>query len=95
VSILGQAKYGNYFCVYQGCSVGSDEEGVFPEIGEHVILYAGASVIGHSKIGDNVVIGDNAMILNRDIPANKVILGGHKHLDMRENTKHVRERQLT
>ena len=75
--------------------MGSDEEGVFPEIGEHVILYAGASVIGHSKIGDNVVIGDNAMILNRDIPANKVILGGHKHLDMRENTKHVRERQLT
>jgi len=93
-TILGQAKYGNYFCVYQGCSVGSDENGIFPEIGEHVILYAGASVIGNSKIGDNVVIGATAMILNRDIPANKVILGGHKHLNMRDNIRHVRERRF-
>jgi len=38
---------------------------------EHVILYAGASVIGHSKIGAN------SMILNRDIPANKIILVGY------------------
>lgn len=94
-TILGHAKYGNYFCVYQGCSVGSDEDGVFPEIGEHVILYAGASVIGRSKIGSNVVIGANAMILNRDIPDNKVILGGCSHLNMRDNTRHVRERRFS
>lgn len=94
-TILGHAKYGNYFCVYQGCSVGSDEDGVFPEIGEHVILYAGASVIGHSKIGNNVVIGANAMILNRDIPDNKVILGGYSRLNMRDNTRHVRERRFS
>lgn len=93
-TILGHAKYGNYFCVYQGCSVGSDEDGVYPEIGEHVILYAGASVIGHSKIGDNVVIGANAMILNRDIPANKVILAGYQRLNMRDNNKHVLARQF-
>ena len=94
-TILGHAKYGNYFCVYQGCSVGSDEDGIFPEIGEHVILYAGASVIGHSKIGDNVVIGANSMILNRDIPANKVILAGYQRLNMRDNTTHVRKRRFT
>lgn len=94
-TILGHAKYGNYFCVYQGCSVGSDENGAFPEIGEHAILYAGASVIGRSKIGNNVVIGANAMILNRDIPDNKVILGGCSHLNMRDNTKHVRERRFS
>lgn len=94
-TILGHAKYGNYFCVYQGCSVGSDEDGVFPEIGEHVILYAGASVIGRSKIGNNVVIGASAMILNRDIPDNKVILGGCSHLNMRDNTRHVRERRFS
>lgn len=94
-TILGHARYGNYFCVYQGCSVGSDEDGVFPEIGEHVILYAGASVIGHSKIGNNVVIGAGAMVLNRDIPANKVVLGGSREVDMRDNNRHVRERQFS
>lgn len=93
-TILGQAKYGNYFCVYQGCSVGSDEDGIFPEIGENVILYAGASIIGHSKIGDNVVIGANSMILHRDIPANKVILAGYQRLNMRDNTIHARERRF-
>jgi serine O-acetyltransferase len=93
-TILGQAKYGNYFCVYQGCSVGCDEDGVFPEIGEHVVLYAGASVIGHSKIGNNVVIGANSMVLNRDIPANKVILAGYQRLNMCDNTKHVLERRF-
>lgn len=93
-TILGHARYGNYFCVYQGCSVGSDEKGVFPEIGEHVILYAGASVIGNSKIGDNVVIGANAMVLNHDVPANKVVLGNHQSLNLRDNSRHVRERRF-
>lgn len=93
-TILGHAKYGNYFCVYQGCSVGSDEEGIYPEIGEHVVLYAGASVIGRSKIGDNVVIGANTMVLNRDIAPNKVVLGGLQRLNIRDNGKHVLERRF-
>lgn len=93
-TILGHAKYGNYFCVYQGCSVGSDEDGIYPEIGDHVVLYAGASVIGHSKIGDNVVIGANTMVLNRDIAANKVVLGGLQRLNMRDNAKHVLARRF-
>lgn len=93
-TILGHAEYGNYFCVYQGCSVGSDEDGVFPRIGEHVILYAGASVIGDSKVGDNVVVGANAMVLNHDVPANKIVLGGNQHLVIRDNTRHVLERRF-
>lgn len=93
-TVLGHAKYGNYFCVYQGCSVGCDEDGIFPEIGEYVILYAGSSVIGRSKIGDNVVVGANTMILNQDVPANKIILGRSHQFDMRDNNKHVRDRQF-
>lgn len=92
-TILGQAKYGNYFCVYQGCSVGCDEQGVFPVIGEHVVLYAGASVIGRSNIGCNVVISANTMILNRDIPNDKLVLGTQR-LEIRANTRHVLERRF-
>lgn len=94
-TVLGHAKYGNYFCVYQGCSVGSGEDGVFPEIGEHVVLYAGASVIGRSKIGNNVVIGANAMVLNRDIPANKVVRGRSVPQELHDNSRHVRDRQFS
>lgn len=93
-TILGQATYGNFFCVYQGCSVGSDENGVFPVFGEHVILYAGATVIGRSTIGDNVVIGATALIVNQDVPDNMVVLAASQQPDMRENTKHVLERRF-
>jgi serine O-acetyltransferase len=93
-TILGQAKYGNYFCVHQGCSVGSDEDGNFPEIGNDVVLYTGASVIGRSKIGNNVVIGAMALVLNRDIPDNKVVRSGSGDLAFGENTKHVRDRRF-
>ncbi len=94
-TILGHADYGNYFCVYQGCSVGSDEDGTFPVIGDHVVLYAGASVIGLSKLGSNVVIGANSMILNHDIPDNKVVIGGLQRLNIRDNKWHVRERRFS
>lgn len=93
-TILGQARYGNYFCVYQGCSVGSDEDGSFPVIGDHVVLYAGASVIGRSRIGNNVVIGAKTLILNHDIPDEKIVMGGYQHLNIHDNRKHVRERRF-
>jgi serine O-acetyltransferase len=93
-TVLGHAKYGNFFCVYQGCSVGSDEDRVFPELGDHVVLYAGASVIGRSRIGNNVVIGAHSLILNTDIPDNKVVLAGYQRLNIRDNPRHVRERRF-
>lgn len=92
-TILGQATYGNYFCIYQGCSVGCDEDGVFPVIGEHVVLYAGASVIGRCKIGDNVVIGANTMILHQDVPSNKIVFSKPK-LETRNNQISVLDRRF-
>lgn len=93
-TVLGHAKYGNYFCVYQGCSVGSDEHDSYPEIGDHVVLYAGSSVIGRSRVGNNVVIGAMALVLNQDIPDNKAVLGGSGKINIRDNTRHVRERRF-
>ena len=92
-TILGQATYGNYFCVYQGCSVGCDEQGIFPVIGEHVVLYAGASVIGRSHIGNNVVISANTMVLNQDICNNKLVFT-QPQLEIRDNKRHVIERRF-
>lgn len=72
-TILGHAKYGNHFCVYQGCSVGSDEQGQFPSFGDGVILYAGARVIGPSRVGNNVVIGAGSLVMGRDIPDDSLV----------------------
>ena len=93
-TILGHAKYGNFFCVYQGCSIGSGEDDVFPELGDYVVLYAGSSVIGRSKVGSNVVVGTMALVLDRDIPDNKVVRGGAGEVVILDNARHVRERRF-
>lgn len=93
-TVLGHAKYGNYFSVYQGCTVGSGEDGVYPEIGDYVVLYAKASVIGHSKIGSNVVIGTSAVIINKNISSDKVVLSASEKLSIRDNPRHVLERRF-
>lgn len=94
-TVLGHAKYGNYFCAYQGCSVGSDEDGVYPVLGDYVILYAGASVIGHSRVGSNVVIGAGAMVIGRDIPDNKLVVVGDRSVRVSASNRHVRERRFS
>lgn len=43
-------------------------------IGNNVLLFAGAKIIGNVKIGDNVVIGVNAVVTH-DIPDNAVAVG--------------------
>ncbi len=45
-----------------------------PEIGDNVIICAGAIIIGKVKIGDNSLIGAGAVVLS-DIPSNSVAVG--------------------
>lgn len=40
------------------------------------------------------MIGAMALVLNRDIPDDKVVLGGVGNLDIRDNTRHVKERRF-
>jgi serine O-acetyltransferase len=93
-TVLGHARYGNYFCAYQNCTVGSDEPGNTPEFSEGVVMYAGATVIGRSKIGANVVFGANAFVIDRDIPDNSIVMGAHPRLRVMPNHKHVLDRRF-
>lgn len=49
-------------------------DGGAPIIGNHVLIGAGAVILGNIKIGDNVNIGANAVVL-RDIPDNSIAVG--------------------
>lgn len=59
--------------IYQQVTLGQSR-GVFPSLGDGVIVYAGAKITGGVHIGDNAVIGANAVV-TKDVPAN-VIVGG-------------------
>lgn len=45
-----------------------------PTIGNNVTIYAGAKVFGKITIGDDVVIGANAVV-TKDIPSHSMVAG--------------------
>ncbi|WP_278812302.1 serine O-acetyltransferase [Leyella stercorea] len=60
--------------IYQGCTIGGIHGKGAPVLGDGVVMYAGAKVVGKIKIGNNVVIGANAVVVE-DIPDNAVVVG--------------------
>jgi serine O-acetyltransferase len=69
-------------CIFHGVTLGdrgsewvnSDREDGHPRVGREVMFGAGAKVLGPITIGDNCVIGANAVVLS-DVPANSVAAG--------------------
>ena len=77
-SVLGRAKYGDYFFVYQGTTVGGNRSHgtlQYPVIGDNVILYANATVLGSTHIGNNVVVSAGTYLINEEIPDNCIVFG--------------------
>lgn len=74
--VLGAQMIGENFNVFAGAGCGgvSPENRNQPIIGNDVFLYAGAKVLGDITIGDNVVIGANAVVL-QSVPANCMAVG--------------------
>lgn len=85
-SVLGRAVYGDYFFVYQGTTVGGNRKKgklLYPKIGNNVILYADASVLGDAHIGNNVVVSAGSCIINEDVPDNCIVFGKSPNLEFK------------
>tara|TARA_Y100000591_G_scaffold331191_1_gene364313 strand:+ start:3075 stop:3710 length:636 start_codon:yes stop_codon:yes gene_type:complete len=85
-TVLGRAKYDDYFVAYQNCTVGSNKN-IFPKIGKYVTMRPGSKIIGNSKIGNNCDIGINAVVLDQNIKINSIYLGGPKKFQLKPNKK--------
>lgn len=71
-TMLGKAKYSNYFIALQGVTIGS-QRGIYPELMEGVSLAAHSSIIGNCRIGKRVSIAANSHIFEKDIPETSVV----------------------
>jgi len=92
-TILGAAEYRDYLVAYQGVTVGGNPRLEYPIIGERVILYAGAKVIGRSFLGDNVVIGAGVIINNEHVDRDTIVyLDADQKRCYRKNSHNNRER---
>lgn len=73
-SVIGaRCTIGDNCTIHQNCTIG-DHNGGRPTIGNNVIIYAGAMVLGDINIGDNSIIGANAVVLE-SFPSNSIIAG--------------------
>lgn len=78
-TVVAPYKIGKNFSVYQGVTIGrnqnSDADEICnPIIGDNVSVYTNAVVAGGITIGDNVSIGAGAVVM-KDVPANSIVIG--------------------
>lgn len=78
-SVLGRAQYADGFTFGQGCTVGNNN-GIYPILGNNVVLCANASIIGACHVGSNVTIGAYACVKDQDVPDNSVVFGQSPNL---------------
>lgn len=73
IVIGNDAVIGDNCTIYQQVTIGQ-KNGLYPTIGNNVIIFPGARIIGGINIGDNSIIGTNAVVLH-DVPENSVAAG--------------------
>jgi serine O-acetyltransferase len=85
-TVLGRAVYADYLTVYQRCGVGSNHD-IYPELGRLVTLHPGSSVLGRCKVGDNVSLAADALLLDRDVAPDSVYIGDPRNCVVRNKTE--------
>ena len=76
IVISGDAVFGDDCVIRNGVTVGLRHTGSrgAPVLGNRVDIGAGAKILGAIRIGDDVLIGANAVVLT-DVPSNSVAVG--------------------
>ena len=73
ICIAQDAKIGNNCVILQNVTIGVGNTG-FPIIGNNVMICAGAVIVGNVNVGDNAIIGADAVVV-KDVAANTIVGG--------------------
>ncbi len=73
-TVLGRARYADYLIVYQRVGVGSNHD-IYPDLGAHLTLRPGSSVLGQCKVGPSCSIAAESLLLDRDLPEGSLYIG--------------------
>lgn len=90
--VIGETTIiGNNVTVFQGVTLGGtgEQRGKrHPTIGNNVVIGTGAKILGNIKIGDNVNVGANAVVI-REVPANSTVVGVPGRIAKKEGRKRM------
>lgn len=73
-TLIVAKSLGDNCWINQQVTIGHTSPTEKPTVGNNVSVYAGAKVLGDIVIGDNVVIGANAVVV-KDVPSNCTVVG--------------------
>jgi serine O-acetyltransferase len=79
-TVIGASKIGKDVTIFQGVTLGarqidmSYDLSLRPQLGDYVVVGAGAKVLGGITLGDNVKVGANSVLL-RSVPADATVVG--------------------
>lgn len=91
-TVLGPARYGSYFVVLQGCTVGGNAQAERPYLGEGVAMLAHSTIAGRCRIEDNCLVAAGAFALDFEAPTGMIIHGQHPNVACRPTSRSVKER---
>lgn len=87
IVINGQVKFGDYFFITHGVTIGRDIRGKragVPIFGDRVCIRANSTVVGKVSIGNDVLIAPNTFV-NFDVPDHSIVIGNPARIIHREN----------
>lgn len=73
VVIGSSAAIGDNCTIYHDVTLGKNRD-EFPKVGDNVVIYTGAKILGGVTIGNNAVVGANAVVTS-DVPENSIVAG--------------------
>lgn len=73
-TILNAESIGTGLVCFHNVTIGCDDYGNRPNIGNNVVLFTNAMCFGKVKIGDNARIGAGCVVVH-DVPANCTVIG--------------------
>ena len=73
-TIIAPRKIGKKCWINQGVTIGYTNDNDCPTLGDNVTVYAGAKILGDIRVGNNVIVAANAVVV-KDVEDNCVVGG--------------------
>ena len=73
-TVIMPGRIGRNCSIIASVTIGLRNEWAFPDIGDNVFIGAGARVLGGIRVGDDVSVGANAVVIH-DLPDGATVVG--------------------